>query len=423
MKKKRIVSTVLAGLMCATTVGVFSSCTGGSVAGEIHVAFSETGYGVEFMNLWKEEFEKENPNAHVRLEGSPTMNTEVENRLQTGTNVPDVFIVLDMGWQKQAASGRLEPLNDIYSAPADDSGMTIEQFMNPAMRDYGKLTDGNYYAVPWTDGPTSIIYNKDMFEKYGWDESPDTVADLIALCETINNQKDEHGASIGVKPFALYTAYGGYLVDTWWAQYEGAENYQRFFDYENPYGYVQKGRVAALKAFEDVFTDPDTHLKTNMANGVSDHTTAQREFGLQHTAMIVEGAWVENEGKTYLKDNEGNDNFNYAMMPMPYVDGVMTDEDGTPINTMASQAGDFMCIPKSAKNVTGAKEFLKFINSKRGCELFTLGTNGAIRPFQYSPRDVEGVQASDFMRTCWDVYEAAEIVYGYSTSPMQWRCP
>ncbi|MBR2903647.1 MAG: extracellular solute-binding protein [Clostridia bacterium] len=437
MKKRRIVCGALACLLGVATVGSFASCTGAG-GNVILVKYMEGGYGGGMMRHWKEEFEELHPEYRVVLEGSNTMTQDFLTHLSTGSNLGDVYMVLETGWQKEAAAGKLASLDDVYKAPADygtTGGDTIADFMQDSLLEYGKLNSplagDHYYAIPWSDGPTGIVYNKTMFETYGW-EIPETVDELVELCNTINAAKVPTGNTKQpyVKPFAIYGAYGDYIGETWWLQYEGAENFRRFFAYEtitdesgaqNPVGYLQQGRVEALKAFEELFFAPtadEYHSfgKKNMTLGVSTHTGAQQDFGNKYAAMIVEGAWMESEGATYLDGS-----FEYEMMPTPYVDGAIKDETtGEYKQVLASQAGDFMCVPNAANNVKGAIEFLKYVNSRQGCESYTRATGGAMRPYEYKASEVSGVRASGFMESCWRVYENSQVSYHYSTSPMQW---
>ena len=63
---------------------------------------------------------------------------------------------------------------------------------------------------------------------------------------------------------------------------------------------------------------------------------------------------------------------------------------------------------------------MKYINSRQGCESYTRSTNGAMRPFEYKASEVEDVEASDFRKSCWSVYETSELVYSCSSAPMAW---
>ena len=424
MKKRRIVTVAMAGMMALAAVGTFAGCD--SAQGNvIKVAFAETGYGRTFLESWEAEYEALHPGVDVQLEGESGMTAEVETRLLTDTDVPDVFMVLQMGWQKLAAQDLLEPLDEVYAASFDET-MTIESALNPKLKNYGKMTlrETHYYTIPWSDGATGIIYNYAMFEQYGW-EVPTTVDELMGLCDQIKSDTND-----AVRPFAMLGAYSNYIVDTWWAQYEGADNYTKFFqyasdpdgdgvyDYANDstsIGYVQQGRVEALRTFENLFYDNVVWDTKNLVHGISSHTDAQTAFANGQAAMIVEGAWVETEAKNSIAPG-----FEMRMMPTPYLDGALTDENGDPIQVLASQAGDFMCIPKNANNVEGAKDFLKYVNSRKGCESYTKSLNGALRPFQYKADEIEGVTASEFMKSCWDIYQNSTVVYNYSNNPMSW---
>ena len=60
-------------------------------------------------------------------------------------------------------------------------------------------TEGNF-AVPYVANAAGVLYNKDMFDQYGW-EIPETWDEMIALCDTIQTE--------GIQP--LYFGF----KDTW----------------------------------------------------------------------------------------------------------------------------------------------------------------------------------------------------------------
>jgi hypothetical protein len=196
-------------------------------------------------------------------------------------------------------------------------------------------------------------------------------------------------------------------------------------EYDKPLlGHLMKPDVTefrdALKAFYSVFCNPDGvyNKKKNTWPSVGSHTEAHAFFGMGAAAMIIEGSWMENESK-----NTVGTSVNYKMMKTPFLTEVLKDKytaDGAK-SIMAAQAGDFMCIPAAAANKEGAKLFLQYVNSKKGCETFTRATKGSQRPFQYKASEVQGLEASDFMKSCAEIYESSEVVYHYSTNPMNWE--
>lgn len=56
------------------------------------------------------------------------------------------------------------------------------------------------YALPYAANTAGVLYNKDMFEKYGW-KIPQTWSEFISLCNTIKSE-------------GIYPIYSGYK-DTW----------------------------------------------------------------------------------------------------------------------------------------------------------------------------------------------------------------
>ncbi len=443
--KRRIISCALTGVLAASTAAAFAGCDALTGANVIWVAFAETGYGRAFLEQWCEDFKEKYPNMdyEFQLEGEPTMTAEIGTRLATDNEVPDIFFSLDTNWQEWAARGYLAELDAIYQTKIE-RGNTIAAFMNEGLRDYGRV-NGHYYVIPWTDGANGLIYNHTMFEQNGW-KVPETVDELYALCDQIkalpcNNDADKNN---DIAPFAWsgkYASYWDFLVENWWAQYEGADAFQDFFnfgaprnedgtfkfendqvsatDYGSPEVYLQEGRVQALEIFSNlVVNEANPGFPKNSISGAvgAEYTVAQLAFINGKAAMMPNGAWLEQEMANVMPDG-----FEMRMMRTPYLEGAQKDPatgEYIPIN--ASSAGDFFCVPKNAPNIEAAMEFMKYINSREACETFTRMTGG-LRPFQYVDElDLNAMNLSNFSKSCIELYRTSKTVYHYSSNPIQW---
>lgn len=67
--------------------------------------------------------------------------------------------------------------------------------------------DGAIYQLPGSVSVRCILYNKDMFEKYGWKE-PQSFDELVALCGQIREETE------GITPIAMGSAACGYYFTT-----------------------------------------------------------------------------------------------------------------------------------------------------------------------------------------------------------------
>lgn len=414
---KKLIAFLMGILMALTLVG----CGGGSGGGSnvIWIAFAETGYGRAYLEEWIEEFQAAYPdeNWEFELEGDPQMTGQINTRLTTNNEIPDLFLGLTTNWQQWASRGLLADLSEVYSAPVDDEGTTLEEFLRPGARNFGKV-NGTYYAIPWNDSAAGFIYNVDIFEDNNL-EVPETVDALYALCDQINDlavNKDGDPDN-DIAPFAWggqVISYWDFVVQTWWAQYEGEENYNKFFEYASPEGFAQEGRLKALEVFENLVVGTNGVPKNSYDGAMADsHILSQMAFLQGKAAMIPMGAWMETEMRSSLPDG-----FRMLMMPTPFIDGAKTDENGDPIRINASQAGDFFIVPKNAPNLEGVIKFLKFIHTKEMTMSYTSNT-GSARPFNYDPLEAEGL--SDFQKSCLEIYQNSVTVYEFSQSVLAWQ--
>jgi raffinose/stachyose/melibiose transport system substrate-binding protein len=118
-------------------------------------------------------FEKENPGIKVRF--VPYKNTEYDTILKTGLSGaggPDVAQLRSYGLlQPLVQAGDLEPLDGTVAA--------LHSFPGAVLDGARSVQDRKVYGVPFAIQTLHVIYNKDIFSKYGL-SVPTTWQDMIA---------------------------------------------------------------------------------------------------------------------------------------------------------------------------------------------------------------------------------------------------
>ena len=72
-------------------------------------------------------------------------------------------------------------MDDLY----DELGIK-DKFFDIALN-YPKLSDGSNYLMTWQGNVESFWYHKDMFEKAGITETPQTLEDLLDVCKKLKD--------------------------------------------------------------------------------------------------------------------------------------------------------------------------------------------------------------------------------------------
>ncbi|MBO5948085.1 extracellular solute-binding protein, partial [bacterium] len=128
--------------------------------------------------------------------------------------------------------------------------------------------DGKYYAMPYEREPWGLLYSPEILEEYEL-KVPNTTDELIKLCADYKAK----GASNSHYSFIQsYDAdYFNYLFPIWWAQYEGVQGYENFFNgiHNNTYSvriFEQKGREYALEVFEALLDYDKGYLNPESKN-------------------------------------------------------------------------------------------------------------------------------------------------------------
>lgn len=160
-----------------------SACSsqGESTDGKVTIEyFNQKGEMVDTLREIAKDFEKENPNVHVKVVNVPNAGEVLKTRVLAG-DIPDVVNIFPQSieFQEWAKAGYFEDLsNKDY----------LKRVKNHYANKYA--IDGKIYNIPYTANAYGIYYNKDKFKELGlkvpetWDEFEKLVDTIIAKGET-----------------------------------------------------------------------------------------------------------------------------------------------------------------------------------------------------------------------------------------------
>jgi multiple sugar transport system substrate-binding protein len=171
---------IAAGLAVVSSLALVSGCgqSSGNSSNSNHVTITYWQYTfptkvTEVNNLIK-EFEKENPNITVKEQDFPydQYQQKVTAAMHAGQG-PDIFN-LYYGWIPQwVKQGYLQPIPQDFMTTQQ-----IDDYYIPMVQQ--SKINGNYYAIPIAVRSLALFYNKDLFQKAGINNPPQTWDELIS---------------------------------------------------------------------------------------------------------------------------------------------------------------------------------------------------------------------------------------------------
>ncbi|MDE6398062.1 MAG: extracellular solute-binding protein [Clostridiales bacterium] len=423
MRIKKLICVFLGIAMCFGAVGCAFGVDDDVNDGRtrLKISYYKAGYGDEWLKQIGAAFEKVHPDVKIVYDGDYNMDTYIPLRLENaekGGDVADICTVLTRkNFTDYINKGYLEDLTDLYDEKTADN-MALKDVILPDSLKIGRLGDSDkYYGVPWTTSVSGIVYNSKMFAANGW-SVPETVDELLALCETIKAKALKNGNTT-VAPLVFSGAsiqgYFQHLLTSWFRMYEGEESFNEFYKFESAEIFKKQGRLEAYKAEAKLLGNNNSLLGSDNF----DYLRAQREFIMGNAAMITAGSWIETEMSAFMK---GYPDFEMKIMPMPLL-GATKDENGNWLDKTgekvqhinAGGAGDNFVIPKQAKQKELAKEFLLFMSSQEMLTLYSKYTNSP-RPYTYTNSDWSSLSA--FGQSAMEVYQKSITVSPYSDTPI-----
>jgi raffinose/stachyose/melibiose transport system substrate-binding protein len=319
----------------------------------------------EIMNGLIADFKKEFTNIDVEQTNVPDPDRILSSRMRSN-DTPEVFSSWpNESWRQQVAAGYVMDL----------SGFSALERIREDARDYCKV-NGKDWIVPISYNTMSVIYNKEIFARYGF-SAPKDWAELMRICETLKND--------GITPF-LITGKGleaprqdfdVYLltIKDWVAFRDDVT--ARKADMTKPYGAQIRelgGRILQLVNYAeaDILGSGRDQLLNDFAAGKG--------------AMLINGSWSI---PPILSANPGMD---FSMFPFPAVDAGQTMVNVYP--------GDFaLCVSAAAKNPNEAKAFLDYLTRPAVANIYAQkdGSISCIKGVDYVAPQLK--EMSDFIKT------------------------
>lgn len=456
-KLSKLLCAVLGIVMSIGFVGCSGGGDGKPKEDTLYVGAVNKGYGIQWLYDLLDEYCEQKG---LKYEVTPVYD---DAQLKSKVETPEFcsYDLIFTGAISPCDVKYLADLSDVYDyqyLEGSRKGLTVKESMNSqALKVFGELRGQfAYKLMPWVGGFSSLILNKDAIDKTlgaGWETTYRlrTTDELLAFCEVLSAK--------GLAPFVHCADSNFYhaLYDTWFAQYNGESGVDDYYNgkYIDAYGRSQVGSAVcyndgvleSMKVMESIFSNGYSHKESN---GITAEVM-QTYFMLGYSAMIANGDWNNREMEKQFKDT------NTVMVKTPiisalgtklgivesdllalidYVDAVLDGQ--TPekpnVNSTAglsvdeliasvteARAWEFSSMHYQTVGVMDynkkeiAKDFLKFMLSDRGQEIFIQASGGLTQCYGYDLEEYSGYsELSEFAKTRWDIFKDVKFHYSYN---------
>lgn len=384
-----------------------------------------------------------------------------------GTNSESaIYFAMDNSFREWAEKGEFLDITSVIQCPNDD-GITIQDRMTSAQKEYFSI-NGKYYGLPTYSAAQGLVYDIDLFEKYGFYFKEDhnhlvgnSSSDCFIEAGSKEGKSDGPDGMPGTPDDGLPTTYDEFFE---LCDYMGTMGLLAPMTFSNLYNYFYLGGLfdtliandlgADLAEFNYTMGTNGKGMEVQLIDGIETITAengymlyrqvekynalefietlkngsyyyspdnfsykdAQESFiGLNKNqspvAMLAEGVWWENEAKRTI-GAEFVDGRNFGWMPLPRSSQEKTGQNNVYLDSTSAVCFVKAGIDEVQQNI--AKEFLQFIYSEDELVKFTKQTN-APWALEYELTDEDFFELSTFGRSVWEFRKNADVVYARDT--------
>lgn len=379
---KRILATLLVGIMVFSLAGCGNSEKEGASNGKTKISFSYWN-SEETVKPLLELLEEKLPDIEVEYNyvSNSSYGTAIQTKLTAGSG-DDIMAFSELDVMTLGKQGLIDDLTDRYA----------DMFAESGNQPY--MVDGKLYAVPMLNWYEGIFYNKAIFEEHNI-EIPTTFDEFISVCETLNS-KGVKALTIGAKDGStLLKSCLGYVQSEYILTDAGTDFDAKF----------SKGETTLAGNWDSYIKEwsklIEKEIITTDALGIDDNQ-ALDEFATGKAAMWASGCW------SYENIKQKNITMEFGMFP--YLGS--TPEKSSLVG--ASGAG--LAVNSKSKNKDAAYRVMDVICSPEGQQALIEGQPGSssyLKGMETElPEEYDGVK---------DVLEAGRVHccwtnWGYATN-------
>jgi N-acetylglucosamine transport system substrate-binding protein len=337
----------------------------------VDAVFFTGGFGTEYPNALKEEFEKHWPEAEVGVVTTETIATEMQPRF-AGGNPPDFLNNSgddELALDGLVNDGAVHPLTELLDAPSlDDPSKQLRDTLTAGVEEAGSF-GGTTYSLNFVNSTYGIWYDAKLFRDNGW-TPPTTWSEFLALADQM--------LAAGVAPFINGNANGIWYVQNVlmeWINLEGGHEAVIAIDNLEPDAWRQPAVVTAAQRLQEMV---DSGLVYPGMEGLT-HIQAQQAWLDREAGMLWCGTWLEGEmsDEAVLAEHEVSGgipaDFEMTLMP-PWAP---SDNPALAPGSVRNQPGEPFVIPTDSANRAGGLELLRVMLTKGFAERFIELTGSA----------------------------------------------
>jgi len=496
MKRKAVVTLVMAAVLALSSISFTGCGNGGGNAKDktkthLSVLNYDGGIGSEWLKNAAKRFEEKYAEVSFE-EGKKGVVIDITNNKNDGTQ--GVTTTSFAVWFSESnvyndliASKQVVDITDIVTeslAEASNNAETgtIEDKLSEAHKEALTAIDGKYYCIPHYEVYTGLVYDVDLFERYGYYFSetgeftnvaeertvgPDGVRGtkddgLPSSYEELYTLMDQMVAD-GVTPFTWVGQHENYVNDLFaglqaayagkeelllnvtfdssasntkatLVEFEGDKPVEKKVDITSENGYLMSHQAAKYYAYElleKIMSNDSYHTKLDKSTS---HLDTQEKYilsslkaGESPVAMMIEGTYWYNEAtealkrsaNTYKEQAEGR-RFGWMPLPVQY-SGSVTEGNGRK-NTVLETLNSFAFINARYEDdeviCNLAKKFLQFCYTDESLIDFSV-TTGLPKGVNYIiPEEKIAEIDNYFQRDLLDTKMNSDVVYPYSANPI-----
>lgn len=449
-KKIAMVALSSTLLVSGVACGGGGGSTGGGADTEqtLQIYVFDQGYGTQWCTDIAEEFKKQDwvksayPNLVIDIDTNDVAGF-AKQQLDIGSKKNNYDLLFGAALSDFAGGTEILNLTEsVYNKNLPGENVTYGDKLKDSVKTsfvYHDITVADpideYYMVPFQGGQTGILYNADKLASFNI-EAPRTTDELYQAMVKIKEKGEYPIIQSDDAPY-----WTKHMMQVWWAQYEGVEGYNNFyegevivdgFEQKSKGIFEQKGRLESLKVFEKLLKSTNDKSSTT-ENFIHDSSFGSNTFMVQQSAFLtgtgtfhVNGDWFDDEMKEMKASliKGGQTVYTIKMLRTPIVSSIINNCPDSSIANDAelsalikaidanktelkgegyevtqadfdkilearfivdgTNAGVGGVIPSYAKGKDIAVDFVRFMGTDIGLGAYAKATLGATLDFEYN---------------------------------------